>query len=1385
MNFDKVKYAIWALAASALLVPNALSAQKRMNFDNFTTADGLSSNLVYSLAQDSLGHIWVGTDFGLNCFDGTVFKSYQKNQYPQLFRSDIGKLACLSSGQLMIGGGNGFLVSYDGKIDRFTDVAPSNYATTYQKTVAAFCSSPVSNQFFALTSNGVYEYSLKEHSYVTDGFLYNATETISVDAMAVDAHNHYWIMSGNNISVYDQAGKKVYHLPDNGELHSIVSLLYPISKSQMLAYNLADKLTFFNISANGDVSFDHNVSLPFRNIRDMARAKNGSFWFITDGDGLWMSKDVPSQPSDFQKILPYGTSDANFSKLYTVLVDQVGDLWVGSQNSGLWRLRLSNNNGIFTATELGMSNCMATGFADLKDGRHLVASDGIGVFSYSDHTLTPHLFGPADGLTNKNVTSVLNDGLGKVWVTTWGGGLYSSPVDNIHFTNIPFNGIPSARTNLFNVVRLLNGDYWVCAGGDGVYVLHNGQWNLKLLQHPDYGPDPDRWPYFVVEVGSSIQWIFTSTTVWIDNNGVVTPIKAHYHGDSKDKMVTIHDACFVPNYGVLAATNYGLLLFKSDGSSFTRLEYCPNNYYSSVLMAADGSIWTSGTEGIIKVDLKKQQCVPYPFDFSSKGQNYFKTRSKIVDSNGRIYFGNRDGFFSFNPNTSVLDMGVGHVGISSLMVNECPVTFQYSDSTNNNSDVFAFFKGRKCGVWNLNGNGGEINLKHGETNIDIQFDVVDFNECANRLYYRLKGLNDNWIPVPSDKNFNFSYIPSGSYSLEMALLANAGTDPKILYSLSLQVSPPWWATWWFRLLVLALIAAIIYYKYRSIINEKVILQEKVNERTQELKTKNLLIEKRNSELNKVLSYKDRLIAVVAHDLKNPMFAVVGALEGLLKKENTMKSEERQKVIGDVLGSARTLQTEMSKLLAWATSNQDDIEYRPSNTDLAKIIESDLALLKATADGKGVRLHSDVNIKNYCYVDARMISTVIRNIVGNSIKFTPSGKSVSLKAWQERDVVKVQISDEGVGMSAEKLKELQSEGRHQSTDGTSGEKGTGLGVGIVRDYVLQNNGTLNIDSTEGVGTTTIISLPMADAELIESQLSPVNVVPDFEVDTELMAGNTMLVVDDDPLICQNIKNMLDAYVNVLVANNGRQALELMAQNTVDIVVSDVEMPVMNGIDMSIELSKNEALNYIPILFLSAKSSESDRLLGLLTGAIDYIPKPFSQNELLIKLNNILSLRQKQQQRLLSEHIQSTVGNQDEVPSPVESEVDNQEHADADAENAETVSNEQKTEKINPLLQEMLDVIEKNYTDNTYSVERLADDMCMTKITLYRRVKTLSGQTPVELLNEFRLQKAMALLKEGNIQVGDVAFKVGFSDPAYFTRRFRSFFNFPPSAVKPNK
>ena len=216
--------------------------------------------------------------------------------------------------------------------------------------------------------------------------------------------------------------------------------------------------------------------------------------------------------------------------------------------------------------------------------------------------------------------------------------------------------------------------------------------------------------------------------------------------------------------------------------------------------------------------------------------------------------------------------------------------------------------------------------------------------------------------------------------------------------------------------------------------------------------------------------------------------------------------------------------------------------------------------------------------------------------------------------------------------------------------------------------------------------------------------------------------------------------------------------LVAEHAVDIVVTDVDMPVVNGFELGRRLLSDPDTNHIPLLFLSARTAENDRLTGLLTGAVDYITKPFSQGELLMKLNNILLLRQRQQQRLLKE-----IG---KLPAP-----------------SETPAEEEKEEpeKINPYLLKVIDVISEHFSDPNYNVELLASDMCTSHVTLYRKVKSLSGKTPLDLLTEFRLNRAHQLLEEGKTDLQDVAFQTGFPDYTYFSRKFKARFGYPPKDV----
>ncbi len=1330
---------------------SAVATVSHIYFDHYTTKDGLSSNTVTALAQDTYGHIWVGTDFGLNRFDGTNFRHYLKTDYPTFFRNDVKRLGAISGGRVLMGGYNGLLLSYDFASDSISDVAPVDFSQTYYKGIVHFCEHK--GQIFACTTNGVYTYDCMQKRFVNTSLLYKVTSPYNVRYLLVDRMDRFWIVSDNKLLVFSNRGKLVY---SNTLSHNIglfyVANLIQVSPSRIMFLGVTNNVNVYDIAADGNITLVKSIKTPFNNICQVAKDRKGRYWFATDGDGLWYSTNEPTSSASFVKVIPFNGKEDDFNKLYSVIEDNKGGLWVGSQNSGLWYARLDNSSGLFTSSSIGMNSCVATGFTQDKKGDLLFSADGMGVFSYNSHTASTSYYGLNDGLSNKNVTSMLSDAHANIWVTTWGGGLFRFDEASHRFRPVSYSGFASCENNLFSCCQMSNGELWVCAGGDGIYVNKpNGTWSKIVLKSDKYSADPDLWPYFVVEGKKGVAWAFTSSTIWLIKDGKTEPIQVHYQGSNAHDVVSINDAIFC-SAGFLTATSHGLFLFSQDGKSFRHLDYMPTGVYSSVCADAKGRIWTSGSNGIIQVDLKRSKMSILPIDFSNKGQNYFVSRSSFVDSTNRIFFGNKEGFFSFDPHKLNRFSGLNYFAFSDLYLSGKLVRPGYG-----------VLKGGRLA------NGGELKLNYDETNLQIDMDMVDFSDCKPRGIYRLKGLDNQWMDLPANHMLKFSYIPAGYYTLQVKVFSADHFSPAKTLELSVTVSPPWWSSWWFQLICIVTIIGFVCYKLYSLRNDKRILQQRVDERTQELSLKNHVIEQRNAELNKVLVYKDRLIAVVAHDLKNPMFAIVGALEGLLHKGAQMDNTQNRQVVQNVLTSAHTLQDEMIKLLNWATSGQDKIEFRPSNTDLEKIIREDISLLKASFDAKNIQFIAKIELKNFVYVDSRMVSTVIRSLINNAIKFTPSGKSIQLTVWQATTTAYVAVEDEGVGMSAQKVKELNCPGRHVSTQGTNNEVGTGLGLSIAQDYVAQNNGKLSIRSVEGKGSVFTLELPLAEEEIVS--LAPVaSTLPAFEVNTDLMEGNTILVVDDDPLICQNIQTMLEAYVNVLTAHNGQEALQLVQTNEVDVVLSDVEMPVMNGIAMSLALAADPRTNFIPIIFLSARTSEQDRLLGLQTGAIDYIPKPFSQNELLIKINNILSIRQKQQQRLLADRMQQIVS------APEEPSVHSEEE-----EVLTPPAQATEPEIINPLLTKMMEVIEKNYTHNDFSVERLADEMCMTKITLYRRIKTLLDKTPVEVLSEFRLNKAMQMLKETDKSVGDVAYEVGFSDPAYFTRRFRTFFGVAPSSV----
>lgn len=1326
----------------ALLMSWGCYATKRLNFTNYRAEQGLSSNYVSDLTVDAEGFLWIATDYGLNRFDGAVFRTFLHENYPSLRRNDILQVRATKDHEVLVSGYNGFFQCYSPKDDRFDSILPNTfYETVYHISHGGYGTGDI----VARSTDGIYLRRGGTQSFQKE-FLPNIENSGEVKNMIRDEIGQYWLLYSDKLSVVSPNGESLKDFKfETGMGMNILPLLLEFHPGRMLVSCQKRRVDFYSILSNGGAVLDHSVNLPFSNLVDVAVASDGSYWFASDGEGLWMSPSEPKDGSSLERVLPYGSEHGDLAKVYTLATDSKGNVWVGTQNTGLWHCSVLDQSSYFSAVELGMPQCLGNSFSELPSGNMLVACEGLGICEFSEKTGYVGSYGLNEGLKNLNVTGVSCDEKGNVWVTTWGDGLFVGHRENdkIQFSPVDLRQKETPRNTISFVVNLPKDSIWIGVGGEGMFLRHkDGTWERKLLCYEEEGSEPERWPSSCFYGSNNEVWLTTSFAMWVEREGKFVPfgVERFLNNDS----YVVNDGVGVPGYGVVLATRSGLLVAKPGDEQFSELDICPKQEVSSVVLDQSGRLWAVVANSIWRFDLSRNEAKRYPKDFDVHGKNYFLKHAKYCSRSGRIYFGSKDGFFCFKPDdidspSQQSSLFLSRLEIDGAIVNDAPL-----HSTN---------IGDRAAV-------ESIRLPYGHNSFSLCVDMPDFSRYRPSLVYRMGG---SWLPVAADQRIAYSHLPAGSYLLEVKVL---GESDDTIVPLKVEVDGPWWSAWWFRLLLIVLLLAAASWKLYALNRDKHLLRRMVDERTQELSQKSQLVEKRNMELNAALTTKDRLMAVVAHDLKNPVFAIVGALEGLRRKMNQMGEEERTALLDSMIGRAQTLQSELSKLLVWATSKQDDIEYRPSNVDLAEVIESDVELLKLQAEGKGVLIKSSVDVPNFVYVDARMISTAIRNVLSNSLKFTSSGRSVMVRAWMEGNSAFVELSDEGVGISNEKLQELLSQEVNSSTTGTDGESGTGLGIGLAKYYVVSNGGNFTMTSAEGVGTTTLLELPATQLSIPQKSLAQTSQDLSLVVDAELLEGNCVLVVDDDPLIAQNVKSMLESYVDVILAQNGQEALELLKKNSVDVVVSDVEMPVMNGIEMSNSLQSDDTLNHIPVLFLSARSTESDRLLGLLTGAVDYIPKPFNQTELLVKLNNILALRRRQQQYLLRMAVDSSI----EEPSGKE---ETQTPADVPA----------PSKKMNPYLQRVMADIEANYYDSEYSVEQLASNLCTTRITLYRKVKSLSDQNPSDLLIDYRLNKSCQLLKEGNMTVHDVAFAVGFSDYAYFARRFKSRFGKSPKDLLP--
>ncbi len=1305
----------------------ALQAETEYGFfDHYTSKDGLISNRIFSIDHDKNGFIWIGTDFGLERFDGKTFKHHRKNDYNGILREDFLFVRCLPNGCIAAGGYAGLHVEYNPVQDSFRNVMPEEFKESfYKETMDVYLHN---DEQYTYSSAGAYIYDTETESYSSDNSLFKATQKLFVRSMYIDKKQRFWIGSMDSMLVFNSDGQKIYRYKPK-EACSFVRTILPLNDSLILVASQSSELWIFN-TQHDTIQSPQIIHAPFDCITNIVGDDMGRYWIATDAHGLWYTDDFLSASPRFVNLIPFDALPDEIRKIYCIMKDPNGDIWFGTQNTGIWRYKKRNTTGVNYSWNFGFPSTVCSSFSEDDQQNIIIGVDGGGLYSVD----AKYNIQSAIKFPNNNISGIARTSSGIYYVATWGGGIYRWNQQNGSYVRDALEGIDSP-SNCFFGVSVTNGDeIFACSSGDGYYHKKEGDrlWK-KVIPYDSITGNDNTWVMSVYDGGKNSHWILTTNSLWREENGQLVSYAQESSSLNKTNSFDITDIAPDTDGYLYATTNKGIMRFSPDKKEPEILEFVPKSYYRSIVKDDNGNVWIVGDNGIHMFNYNKKTCQKLPGNYSDVATFFFYLRSGYKASNGNLYFGTNGGYISINPNRLDFDTVIPYLSFSNLTIKGEKISTQSELLKNHPLSEIS-----------------ELELAYNKTNISVDVDIIDFSDLDRiQCQYRLVGLQNEWTELPNDKNIKFTYIPTGDYTLEVkAFRTNEKCEQKII-SLPITVLPPWWNTWWFRLILCALLLVAIYEIFQWRMRRLIRIKNELNEQ----------VALRTLELQNALKDKDSLISVIGHDLKNPMFAIVVALENWLTKEKAMTDEGKRKLIVEVHDSAKSLQGEMLKLLDWALSKKDDLVCKPQDFDMEKVIDDAVQLTAEMMKRKNISFQKNCNLTHKAYADSRMISAVVRNLLGNAVKFTEMGGTIQIDVQERDGEMTMIVKDSGVGMSADTLTHLLSDENIKSSLGTDNEEGTGLGMKICKKYVLLNNGTFTAESQLGEGTSFIITLPCSEFLTVMEKATEIEENNDEkEENNDILSGNVILIVDDNPLICENMKMLLSDFCETLIAYDGKQALDIINENDVDLILSDVDMPILNGIEMCQQLQKDDCFSHIPILFLSGRTDESDRILGLKNGAIDYISKPFSHEELLAKLRSILKLRKQERTYLLARLMEGKTEASEE-------------------------EGEEEISKENPFVTKYMDLVREHHSNANLSVDELAEKLCVSRSTMFRRIKAVVGKSPVELLNEYRLNEAMRLLKAGDeSSVNEIAYSVGFSDPSYFSKRFKAYFGVSPTQAK---
>lgn len=1381
----------------ALLCQPAIFSQS-INFNHLTVENGLSNNKVNDVIQDQFGFIWFGTEDGLNRYDGYEFKVFRNDPGDSTSISDnsIWALTEDSNGNIWIGTKDGFLNKYNPISEKFIrkEIISEHYN---QNSITSICVDSKENILVGTRREGVYKFNEKLENIAhwgKDANNKNSLTFFSIRSIIEDSKGNILVGTYKGFNKLNtkapEKGFQQYYYQSNNPNSISDNQIYNLSRSNIdpniIWIGTKNGLTIFDAEKNSftriEIPNPKNIQFGSGPSTVIDEIINGEKYIWTDTYGGLVRMNLTTHEAKRFTYNQYEPNSLVSNQINKIFKDRLGIIWIATNNgvsyytpksskfnsvlnsdisqfltaaknkkdltaiykSKTGEIFLGFNNEIISIDQKSkstvvknypkLSNIIPWSFASRNDNLLWIGTFGQGLKTFDIET---------DKLRNWNVEhpeltsnaasfikSLFTDSKGNIWIGFWGLGIAKITPNNnfIHWTVNPADTNALSIADVWSIKEDEHGRIWIGTQGGGLNLFEDK--DGEIFHH----------------------WLQTKNGTNSLSSNIINTINIAKNKNDLNKSKTILWLGTSNGLNKFEIVNNKADIYKIDAeiNSYTVKDGLPDNSVNSIVEDDNGNLWLGTGSGISLFDVNNETFANYSTADGIFGRQ-MNLESSLKLENGLILFGSPEGLNIFDPKKIHKSIYKPNVVFTDFQI------FNKTIKIEKDSPLKQSILETK-----------QIILAHEQNVFSIEFAALDYNSSKAIQYaYKMEGFDEDWIKSAQRRFVTYTNLDAGEYTFKVKSTNADGKWNEEYSSLKIIMSQPWWkSSWAYSSYILMIIIGLFGIR-------------RFEKNRTKLRTELKMREIEADKISELEDLKSRFFANLSHEFRTPLMLIKGPLEQLKLNGKDEKYSENIELIERNSDHLKVL---IDQLLELSHLENAIIPIIAKRVNITPILKGLFASFDAIAKQKNIKLKFESDSDSiFAWIDIDKFEKIINNLLSNAVKFTKSDGDVKVEIKQVlmegKEVAQIIISDNGISIPTDKLEKIFDR-FYQVDDSTQRSYGgSGIGLALVKEFIDLHKWEISVKSEEEKGTIFTLNIPLWDdylddhqkveseellyndetkSENVKKENLNENGIKKGEHDNNIVPNqkSSILIVDDSKDVRKYLSNLLDIDYLIYEAENGVDGIESAKEILPDIIISDVMMPSMDGFEFCRIIKSEWQTCDIPVILLTAKALFEDKIEGLEIGADDYLTKPFDSRELFTRIKNLLD----QRKRLLTKY-----------GSSLNLNIKNGKISTAD----------------DDFVKKTIDLVEKNLDKSNFGTEQLAKELFVSRTQLHRKMLEITGKAPGEFIRIIKFKHAAQLISEKRLSITQIAYEIGFSSPAQFTRAFSKHFNCLPSEYLSNQ